>query len=112
LGTILSLIFGWGVASAGWNGQMYAEDLLAFIPVLALGFFFPRTIGTSMVGVQVGAVLALLFSLIRIDLVGMGLSVVIFVCAMLVQILLTIFRPNASASVDAYGPNLGRNLFK
>ena len=101
MGTILSLIFGFSVASSAWNGQLQVSDLSLFLFALLAGMIFPRTVGISMVGVQVGAILAALFSLIRTDLQAIFVSIGIFLGSMLVQHLLTIFRPSASLSVGA-----------
>ena len=101
IGTIFSLVFGFSIASAGWNGELYASDLILFLPAIVLGMIFPRTIGISMVGVQIGSILAALFSLIRLDLLAIAVSVGIFLGSMLVQHLITIFRPGASLSVGA-----------
>lgn len=100
-GTILSLIFGFSIASAGWSGELLFADLILFLPALVLGMIFPRTIGISMVGVQIGSILAALFSLVRLDLTSIFISVGVFVGSMLVQHLITIFRPGASLSVGA-----------
>ena len=54
-----------------------------------------------MVGVQVGAILAALFSLIRLDIAAIVAAVGIFVGSMLLKHLITIFRPEASLSVGA-----------
>jgi hypothetical protein len=99
MGTILSLIFGFSVASAGWSGELVPADLVLFLPILIFGMIFPRTLGVSMIGVQVGAILATLFSLIRLDLLAIAVSVGVFFGSMLVQHLITIFRPAASRSV-------------
>ena len=101
MGTIFSLVFGFSIASAGWNGELISSDLILFLPVLALGMIFPRTIGISMVGVQIGSILAALFSLVRLDLLAIAVSVGVFLGSMLVQHLITIFRPGASLSVGA-----------
>lgn len=101
MGTIFSLVFGFSVASAGWNGELYASDLSLLLPVLLLGMVFPRTIGISMVGVQIGSILAALFSLLKLDLIGIAVSAVIFFGSTLIQHLITIFRPGASLSVGA-----------
>ena len=101
MGTIFSLVFGFSIAGAGWNGELFPSDLFLFLPMLVMGMLFPRTIGISMVGVQVGAILSALFSLIRLDITAIAVSVGIFVGSMLVQHLITIFRPGASLSVGA-----------
>jgi hypothetical protein len=101
MGTIFSLLFGFSIASAGWNGELLPSDLILFLPLLLLGMIFPRSIGISMVGVQIGSILAALFSLVRLDLLAIALSVGVFFGSMLVQHLITIFRPGASLSVGA-----------
>lgn len=101
MGTILSLVFGFSTASADWNRELLATDLIPFLPLLFLGMIFPRSIGISMVGVQMGSILAALFSLVRLDLKAIAVSVGVFFGSMLLQHLITIFRPGASLSVGA-----------
>ncbi len=101
MGTILSLLFGLSVASDGWSGNLTSLDLVLFLPALIVGIIFPRTIGVSMVGVQVGSILAALFSLVRLNFSAIIVSIGIFFGSLLVQHLITIFRPGASSSVGA-----------
>lgn len=104
MGIFLSLLLAWSVISTGWSGELSvsALDLPLFAFALAVGFFFPRTIGIGMVGLQAGSVVTLILSLFRVDLSGVLVSGVFFSGALLVQILITILRPRASASVGAF----------
>lgn len=105
MGFILSLILAWSLISTGWSGELSgwgAQDLPIFAFALGVGFFFPRTIGIGMTGLQVGTVITLIISLFRGDLSGVWVSCVIFGGAALVQILITVIRPGASASVGAF----------
>jgi hypothetical protein len=104
MGFLLSLLLAWLVISMGWSGELSgwgAQDLPVFAFALAVGFFFPRTIGIGVTGLQAGSVITLIISLFRGDLSGVWVSCVIFAGAALVQILITVLRPGASASVGA-----------
>ncbi len=105
MGFLLSLLLAWLVISTGWSGELAdlgATELSFFAFALAVGFFFPRTIGIGVTGLQVGSVVTLIISLFRGDLSGVWVSFVIFAGAALVQILITVLRPGASASVGAF----------
>lgn len=105
MGFLLSLLLGFFVISIGWSGELSdwrAQDLLLFAFALAVGFFFPRTIGIGLTGLQFGSIVTLVVSLFRGDFSGVWVSCVIFGGASIVQILITLLRPGASASVGAY----------
>jgi hypothetical protein len=105
MGFILSLLLAWLVVSMGWSGELSGwgvRDLTFFAFALAVGFFFPRTIGIAMTGLQAGSVITLIITLFRGDFSGVWVSFVIFGGAALVQILITVLRPGASASVGAF----------
>ena len=89
----------------GWSGELSGwgvRDLTFFAFALAVGFFFPRTTGIAMTGLQAGSVITLIITLFRGDFSGVWGSCVIFGGAALVQILITVLRPGASASVGAF----------
>ena len=105
MGFLLSLLLGFLVISMGWSGELSGwgfQDLPIFAFALAVGFFFPRTIGIGLTGLQVGSIVTLVVSLFRGDFSGVWVSCVIFGGASIVQILITLLRPGASASVGAY----------
>ena len=105
MGFLLSLLLGFLVISMGWSGELSGwgfQDLPIFAFALAVGFFFPRTIGIGLTGLQVGSIVTLVVSLFRGDFSGVWVSCVIFAGAALVQILITVLRPGASASVGAF----------
>jgi hypothetical protein len=105
MGFLLSLLLAWLVISMGWSGELSGwgfQDLTFFAFALAVGFFFPRTIGIALTGLQTGSVVILVISLFRGDLSGVWVSCVIFGGSALVQLLITVLRPGASASIGAF----------
>jgi hypothetical protein len=105
MGFLLSLLLAWSVISMGWNGELSdlaITELSFFALALAVGFFFPRTIGIGLTGSQFGSVITLFICLFRGDISGVFASVVIFGGAGVVQFLITVIRPGASASVGAF----------
>jgi hypothetical protein len=105
MGFLLSLLLGFLVITMGWSGELSGwgvQDIPIFAFALAVGFFFPRTIGIGLTGLQVGSIVTVIISLFRGDFSGVWVSCVIFGGASIVQILITLLRPGASASVGAY----------
>ncbi len=105
MGFLLSLLLAWSVISMGWNGELAdlgVSELSFFVLALAIGFFLPRTIGIGLTGLQFGSVITLVICLFRGDISGVVASFVIFGGAALVQIMITVLRPGASASVGAF----------
>ena len=105
MGFLAGLFLAFLVASFAWDGDLSTfgvEGLLFFAFALAVGFVLPRSTGIAMTGLSAGSVIALIISIFKGDMSGVWISIVILGGSILVQNLIVILRPGASASVGAY----------
>jgi len=58
IGTLLGIIAGVGICNEAWNGQLQAWTIGAAIVIVLLGFVFPMTVGTFLLGVMIASPIA------------------------------------------------------